>query len=63
MNYLKRKSITPGQYQYRPSQYMPWINVKVFKDSANDNSRLCVRFAGVEFDADMFLQHGQWKTL
>lgn len=55
-------SIAPGQYQYRPTQYMPWMNVKVFKQSAHQD-KLSVRFAGVELDADMFIRHGQWKAL
>jgi len=50
-------------YQYRPNQFMPWLNVRVFRDSAQNHDKLCVRFAGVEFDADMFIRHGQWKAL
>lgn len=62
VNKASAKSITPGQYRYRPTQYMPWMNVKVFKQSAQQD-KLSVRFAGVELDADMFLRHGQWKAL
>ncbi|WP_196139105.1 hypothetical protein [Aliikangiella sp. G2MR2-5] len=57
------KAIHPGHYQYRPNQFFPWMNVRVFKQSAQEQDKLSVRFAGVELDADMFIRHGQWKEI
>ncbi len=64
MEQLKsQQSITPGQYRYRPTHFMPWLNVKVYKQSAQNDSKLSVRFAGVELDADVFLKYGQWQAI
>ncbi|MCW9017040.1 MAG: hypothetical protein OQJ89_08760 [Kangiellaceae bacterium] len=63
MNNASSNTITPGTYRYRPSQFLPWLNVQVFKESASDNDKLCIRFAGVALDAEKFIRRGQWKPV
>ncbi|TQV88204.1 hypothetical protein [Aliikangiella coralliicola] len=56
-------TITPGQYQYRLSQMLPWVHVRVFRESISNKEKLCVRLAGFEIDAQKLFQRGEWKAL
>jgi hypothetical protein len=56
-------SLTPGQYQFRPNPFVPWINVKVFRESVANKENLRVRWAGLEIDFNKLAQRGEWKPL
>lgn len=56
-------SISPGRYQFRPTAYLPWMNVRVYRHSIAKKEQLCVRFAGVELEADKFISKGEWKAI
>ena len=55
--------LTPGQYQFRPNPFVPWINVRVFREAPDKQENLRVRWAGVEIDADKLLNRGEWKAI
>lgn len=59
----QRLKISPGQYQFKPNAFLPWMNVRVFTQSITDKDKLCVRLAGVELDADKLIARGEWKPL
>jgi len=56
-------SLSPGNYQFRPNPFVPWINVRVFRESAANRENLRVRWAGVEIDVDKLAKHGEWKAI
>lgn len=58
----REQAITPGHYQFRPNPFVPWMNVRVFRDSITNES-LRVRWAGVEIDAAKLVNHGEWKPV
>lgn len=59
----RHTTITPGQYQFRPIQFLPWMNARVFIRSIAEKDKLSVRVAGVEMDADKVIKHGEWKAV
>ena len=63
MHNQRTLSITPGHYQFRPSPFIPWMHVRVFRDSFTNQENLRVRWAGVEVDAARLINHGEWKAI
>ena len=61
MENFQTRVMRPGQYRFRPSQMWPWMNVNVFRESAVNQDKLCVRLAGLELAADRL--KGQWKMV
>ncbi|MET1255211.1 hypothetical protein [Aliikangiella maris] len=63
MERLSPSILTPGDYQFRPNPFVPWIDVKVFKESSNEDSGLLVNWAGEIIDADKLVNRGEWKPI
>lgn len=61
-SYLKNQ-LKPGCYQFRMNPFVPWMNVKVYRESPENANNMKVRLAGVEIDASKILNRGQWKCL
>lgn len=54
--------IAPGSYRFRFSQFLPWMNVKVFLSSVTETNT-CVKIAGLQLDAQKFFKLGYWKSV
>jgi hypothetical protein len=63
MSINQSRSITPGEYQFKPLSFAPWVHVKVFRESVANKDNLKVKLAGLEFPAEKFLHRGQWKAI
>ncbi|WP_444996666.1 hypothetical protein [Aliikangiella sp. IMCC44359] len=56
-------SIQPGEYQFRPNPFVPWMKVKVFKESSAHDENLRICWSGGIIDASKLINRGEWKPI
>lgn len=55
------RPIQPGVYRYKRYFLLPWLTVRVIKDSIGSPDVLRVRCAGITLPAEVFLSKGEWQ--
>ncbi|QGX40145.1 hypothetical protein [Permianibacter aggregans] len=51
----------PGTYRFKPHSLLPWLSVRVVKESVLAPDTLRVRCAGMTFSATRMFANGEWQ--